>query len=438
MAIPFLLPVAALLGANLSLPSQESLSPFQALEERGTAETFLVMMQLTGLRATLEASDAPYTLLPPVDTAFIGVPPEVTARLLGDSQRGALRDLLNDHVLLGSYQSEDFVALDSVSARSGLDLPVGIQGGRLTLRGVPIAAQAATTSFTVQGGAVLEMEGLILEEPSLLELTRARRLAVRGLRLASELPQEGEAAMAAQSAVLEMSLAAALECAGEAEQALLGPVPSSADSLSTAERVAQLRAPLLRLLGRPSDTLDPSASNLNMTSMNAPKDDSRMLVPFDGTDAEPDWYTLNDDVMGGISTSSVEIADGRLLFQGALSLENNGGFASIRSRADDYDFSGMTGLRLRVRTDGREYGANVLAGDQRGRVGSWRKRFQVPAGEWTTVEVPFKDMVLSVRGREYPEVGPPDLAAVRSFSFIIGDKDTTPFQLEIDSISTYR
>ena len=171
--------------------------------------------------------------------------------------------------------------------------------------------------------------------------------------------------------------------------------------------------------------------------MDAPKDDSRVLVAFDGADSKPSWFTLNDNVMGGISTSSVEVADGRLLFKGALSLENSGGFASIRATAADYDFGGMSGLRLWVKTDGREYGASVLADDGRGRTGSWRKRFKVAAGEWTTVDLPFDSMVLNIRGRVYPEVGPPDLTAVRSFSFIIADKNTSPFQLEIGSIATY-
>lgn len=432
MPIHILLPVAALLAASLPASFQEPLDPFQALEERGTAETFLAMMEATGLRAELAAGGSPFTLLAPVDSAFSGISPEVVARLLGLEQRPALRGLLNDHVLLGSFGLTELISADRVACRSGSELPVQISGGKLTIGGVAIAPGAATEGLVVTGGAFLELEGLILLQPSLLEPTPARRLAARGLRLASELPAEGDAAMAARSAVLEMATAAALECATGEERVLLGPASGEFGSPASADQITLFRAPLLRLLGQLPDGIPA------MASMNAPKDDARTLVSFDGTEGEPEWFTLNDDVMGGRSTSTVKLNDGRLLFTGSLSLENNGGFASIRSTADTYDLSESAGLRLRVRTDGREYGVNVLAGSEGGRSGSWRKRFQVPAGEWTTVDIPFQDMVLSIRGREYPQVGPPDLAAIRSFSFIIGDKDVSPFQIEIESISAYR
>ena len=43
------------------------------------------------------------------------------------------------------------------------------------------------------------------------------------------------------------------------------------------------------------------------------------------------WNIVNDDVMGGISTSYLSVSDGKsLIFNGNLSLENNGGFASSR------------------------------------------------------------------------------------------------------------
>ncbi|MFT5734060.1 MAG: putative surface protein with fasciclin (FAS1) repeats, partial [Planctomycetota bacterium] len=99
MPIHILLPVAALLAASLPASFQEPLDPFQALEERGSAETFLAMMEATGLRAELAAGGSPFTLLAPVDSAFSGISPEVVARLLGLEQRPALRGLLNDHVL---------------------------------------------------------------------------------------------------------------------------------------------------------------------------------------------------------------------------------------------------------------------------------------------------------------------------------------------------
>ena len=43
------------------------------------------------------------------------------------------------------------------------------------------------------------------------------------------------------------------------------------------------------------------------------------------------WNIVNDDVMGGVSKSYLSVNDDRnLIFDGYLSLENNGGFASSR------------------------------------------------------------------------------------------------------------
>ncbi|MGB6108218.1 MAG: CIA30 family protein, partial [Mycobacterium sp.] len=55
-----------------------------------------------------------------------------------------------------------------------------------------------------------------------------------------------------------------------------------------------------------------------------------VLVDFSDAGEVATWTTVNDPVMGGRSTSSVTFGDGGLVFSGAISLENNGGFASAR------------------------------------------------------------------------------------------------------------
>jgi len=71
---------------------------------------------------------------------------------------------------------------------------------------------------------------------------------------------------------------------------------------------------------------------------------------------EPTWYTVDDVVMGGISSSRVEIVDSNnLLFSGNMSLENNGGFSSVRSDRNIVDLSGFDGVFLHVLGDGKVY-----------------------------------------------------------------------------------
>ena len=75
------------------------------------------------------------------------------------------------------------------------------------------------------------------------------------------------------------------------------------------------------------------------------------------------WTPLNDTVMGGVSSSRVIEHDGVLRFTGEVSLEHNGGFASMQTDVD-LDLHDATGLTLRVRGDGQRYKLGVY--DARG------------------------------------------------------------------------
>ena len=67
------------------------------------------------------------------------------------------------------------------------------------------------------------------------------------------------------------------------------------------------------------------------------------------------WQVVNDDVMGGVSASKFDVANGVASFRGALSLENHGGFASVRSLPARLDLADGDAFVVRVRGDGRRY-----------------------------------------------------------------------------------
>ena len=65
-----------------------------------------------------------------------------------------------------------------------------------------------------------------------------------------------------------------------------------------------------------------------------------------------DWMVVNDGVMGGLSQSRPEITDrDTLVFTGNVSLENNGGFASIRHGAEPFGLEEGDGILIRVKGD---------------------------------------------------------------------------------------
>jgi NADH dehydrogenase [ubiquinone] 1 alpha subcomplex assembly factor 1 len=79
----------------------------------------------------------------------------------------------------------------------------------------------------------------------------------------------------------------------------------------------------------------------------------RTLFDFAGPEAAQQWQAVNDGVMGGVSDGRFRITDDKTLeFFGTLSLENNGGFASVRTKPGELGLSDGDELVVRVKGDG--------------------------------------------------------------------------------------
>ena len=148
---------------------------------------------------------------------------------------------------------------------------------------------------------------------------------------------------------------------------------------------------------------------------------------------EPGWYTVDDDVMGGVSNSTVTIIEPSLLsFSGEMSLENNGGFASVRSDWSPMNLSDADGVLLRVLGDGNQYRLRIRTASA-GRGVSYNALFQTQPENWNYVYVPFEDMVPTYRGF-LMDVGELDRANIGSFGFMLSDKQPGEFSLLVDWI----
>jgi uncharacterized surface protein with fasciclin (FAS1) repeats len=157
-----------------------------------------------------------------------------------------------------------------------------------------------------------------------------------------------------------------------------------------------------------------------------------------GETKELGWRVVNDGVMGGLSKGKIEISNkGVLNFSGKLSLENNGGFSSIRTSDLDLDLSDAEGLSARVRGDGRSYQVRLGSDARyRGMEVSFMAEFPTTKGEWTEVNVPFSELVGSFRGMKLKNARF-DSSKVRRLGLLLADKNAGPFELEVDWIRTY-
>jgi NADH dehydrogenase [ubiquinone] 1 alpha subcomplex assembly factor 1 len=161
---------------------------------------------------------------------------------------------------------------------------------------------------------------------------------------------------------------------------------------------------------------------------------AEVLFAFSETKAGTQWRTVNDGVMGGRSDGRFQIAeDGTMEFFGALSLENNGGFASVRSQATKLGLQGDDSLVARVRGDGRRYTLNLYVPNPR-MAFSYRTEFQTKKDEWIEVRVPLTKFVATSFGRILKNAGPVNSQRVNSIGFLLADKKAGPFRLEVDWI----
>lgn len=163
-------------------------------------------------------------------------------------------------------------------------------------------------------------------------------------------------------------------------------------------------------------------------TMNAETASNKILFDFTATTNSPAWHIVNDDMMGGVSTSRFEISTNGAVFSGAVSLENNGGFASVRSSPVRHNLAGFDAFVIRVRGDGHRYKFTVRteAGFD---TPIYQCAFTTKRGEWEEHRLPFKDFVPTFRGRVMTDVPPLNPAKVSSLGFLISDKQDGAFKL---------
>ena len=167
-------------------------------------------------------------------------------------------------------------------------------------------------------------------------------------------------------------------------------------------------------------------------------DTPKVLFDFSGADAVKEWQTINDGVMGGVSEGDVKTTEKKTLeFYGTLSLENNGGFASVRSKAKKLGLEKGDTLVVRVRGDGREY-SMYLHVPRLLVAFSYRASVQTKKDEWIEIKLPLDKFESTSFGRLVKDAGPVDPQEVNGLGFLLGDKKAGPFKVEVEWIKVER
>lgn len=152
-------------------------------------------------------------------------------------------------------------------------------------------------------------------------------------------------------------------------------------------------------------------------------------------DSTSDWIIVNDGVMGGLSQSEfTRSGEGYATFQGTMSLENNGGFASVRALVPSELPSATRTVTLRVRGDGRTFQLRFRT-DRRFDGIAYMAEFSTVVGEWLTIEIPISEFRPTFRGWTPPDAPPLDPGEIRQVGLMVADKKAGPFRLDVERIT---
>ena len=161
----------------------------------------------------------------------------------------------------------------------------------------------------------------------------------------------------------------------------------------------------------------------------------QVVVDFTDPREAQRWRAVDDRVMGGISLSDLEYSgQGSSSFAGELSLERNGGFASVRAALPERSLEGARALLLRVRGDGKAYKLRLRSAEDPDGV-HHEARFQTEAGVETEYSFALSDFAAVWRGRSVPDAEPLDPAAIRSLGLMISDGQAGQFRLEVFTLA---
>jgi NADH dehydrogenase [ubiquinone] 1 alpha subcomplex assembly factor 1 len=156
-----------------------------------------------------------------------------------------------------------------------------------------------------------------------------------------------------------------------------------------------------------------------------------IIYDFNKDSSKNDWRIIDDGVMGGESQGKFYIdTDGNGVFEGTISLENNGGFSSLRYQFDKINTKKDSKIKIRLKGDGKEYQFRIK--DKSNSYYSYITTFKT-SGEWQTVEIKLSDLYPSFRGRK---LNLPNFESdsFEEIVFLIGNKKNESFQLLLDKI----
>ncbi len=159
------------------------------------------------------------------------------------------------------------------------------------------------------------------------------------------------------------------------------------------------------------------------------------LFEFRTPAAVNNWFAIDDRVMGGLSRSRLRHDPaGHAVFEGMVSLEQNGGFASVRSSAGARGMPHATACEIDVRRSRQQFKLSLLTEDGIDSL-NYQAGFAPAGDDWQTIRLPLAAFRARFRGRDVAGAPALDPARIRQVGLMIAARQAGPFALDIRRIS---
>jgi len=159
---------------------------------------------------------------------------------------------------------------------------------------------------------------------------------------------------------------------------------------------------------------------------------NNIIFDFNSNSDVSKWRVVDDVVMGGRSNGNFKLnKDGFGEYTGKISLENNGGFSSLRYRFEEKQIEGFSKVILKIKGDGKKYQFRIKkdSNDYHSYISSFSTN-----GDWQTIEINLSGMYPAFRGRVL-DMENLSSDSIEEVAFLIGNKKEENFTLLIDKIS---
>ena len=158
---------------------------------------------------------------------------------------------------------------------------------------------------------------------------------------------------------------------------------------------------------------------------------SHIIFDFNKNSSISNWIVVDDVVMGGRSNGNFQLnKDGKGVFSGKVSLENNGGCSSVKHGFNKLNVEKFKSIVFKIKGDGKNYQFRIKhkSSDYASYITSFSS-----SGEWQEIEIPLNSMYPSFRGRKLDE---PNFfhKSIEEVTFLIANKKNEEFILLIDKI----